>query len=359
MPAPVNTITTEQMIDGLNQEMIRQFDQENDRLMEILGIFGVEVLAANTTLFMTKIEGSLTEEERAEGEEVPLSQYKVVDEPVGTFMPKFYRKATTAEAILKSGYVNACSRTDDKMLTQIRAQRLAEFFGYLKNGTGTASGDTLQAVLAQVDATLNGALEDHGDETARIIHFVNRFDIADYLAHATVTTQTAYGMTYIESFLGVQDIFVTNRVPKGTVYALPVENLRIFGTDINELKKGGLTYLDSANGLIGVAHNPDYKSASTETHVISGMMLFAEVKDYIVAGTIGAAAASLSGDFAVEAVDEAESEPVDDPAVPESVDENSKQADLVAYAAAHGIDLSGCKTNASKLEAIRAAEAGE
>lgn len=288
MPAPSNTITTQQMIDGLDQEMIRQFDQENDRLMEILGIFGVEVMAANTTLFMTKITGELTTEERAEGEEVPLSQYAVDREPVGTFMPKFYRKATTAEAILKSGYVNACSRTDDKMLTQIRAERLGEFFAYLKNGTGKAEGATLQAVLAQVDATLNGALEDHGDETARVIHFVNRFDIADYLANATVTTQTAYGMTYIESFLGVQDIFVTNRVPKGTVYALPVENIRIFGTDTAELAEAGLAYTTSANGLIGVAHTPAYKNASAETHAISGMMLFAEVKDYIVAGTIAA-----------------------------------------------------------------------
>ena len=151
MPAPTNTITTEQMVEGLNREMVRNFDQESDRLMELLGIFDVEVMAANTTLFMTKIEGELSTEERAEGEDVPLSQYKVVDEPVGTFMPKFYRKATTAEAILKSGYVTACGRTDDKMLTQIRAKRIGEFFDFLKLGTGTAQGDTLQAVLAQVD----------------------------------------------------------------------------------------------------------------------------------------------------------------------------------------------------------------
>lgn len=46
-------------------------------------------------------------------------------------------------------------------------------------------------------------------------------------------------------------------------------------------------------------------------------------------------------------------------AAPESVDESSKQAELVAYAAERGIDISGCRTNADKLDAIRAAEAAE
>ncbi len=347
MPAPNNTITTEQMIAGLNQEMIHRFDQESDRLMEILGIFGVETLAANTTLTMTKIEGELSTEERAEGEDVPLSQYEIVEEAVGTFVPKFYRKRTTAEAILKSGFVNACTRTDDKMITQIRGQRLAEFFGYLAKGTTKAAGDTLQAALAQADAKLNDELETHGDEASRIIHFVNRFDIADYLANASVTTQTVYGLTYIQSFLGVEDIFVTSRVPQGTVYALPVENIRIFATDFNELDKAGLTYETSENGLIGVAHTAEYGNASAETHAASGMLLFAEVKNYIVVATIGVAAASYSDEQPVEN------------AVPEKVTAKTNKDDLVAYAAAHDIDTSGCSSKAEIYEAIAAAETDE
>lgn len=45
--------------------------------------------------------------------------------------------------------------------------------------------------------------------------------------------------------------------------------------------------------------------------------------------------------------------------VPESVSESSTKAQLEAYAAAHGIDLSDCATNAQKLEKIRAAESQE
>lgn len=328
MPAPTNTTTTEQMVDGLNREMVRNFDQENDRLMEILGIFNVEVMAANTTLFMRKVEGELTTVERAEGEEVPLSQYHLVDKPVGTFMPKFYRKATTAEAILKSGYVGACVNTDSKMLSNIRGERLNEFFGFMAKGTGAASSMTLQGVFAQADAVLAGFMEDHGDEAGRIFHFVNRFDIADYLENAAITTQTAYGMTYIKSFLGVDDIFVTNKVPKGKVYVTPVSNIHVFGTDIDELAEAGLVYEKSANGLIGVAHTPAYKNASAETHAISGMMLFAEIMDYIVVGTIGEAKA------------------LDDMTVDE----------LKAYAARHSIDITGKTSKADILAVIKAAQ---
>lgn len=286
MPAQENTITTSQVLDGLDREMIRNFEQENDRLMEIIGITGVDVMSANTTLFMYKVKGSLNEAERAEGEEVPLSQYSLEKVPVGTFEPDFYRKATTAEAVLKNGFVNAVGRTDDKMITNVRAKRVNEFFEFMKLGTGEAYGGTLQKLLANVDAELSNKLEKNGDEAERIFHFVNTFDIADYLGDASITTQTVYGMRYIQSFLGVDDIFVTNRVPSGNVYATPGDNIHMYGCDFAELDKAGLSYVTSANGLLGVAHEPAYKNASCETHVASGMMLFPEVKDYIVVGSM-------------------------------------------------------------------------
>lgn len=290
MPAPTNTITTEQMIAGLDREMVRNFEQENSRLMELLGLVSVEVLPANTTLVQYKVTGALSTEDRAEGEEVPLSQYKLEKVAFDTFTPKPYRKVTTAESILKSGYVNAVINTDDKMVKQVRADRLSDFFTGLAKGTGTATGTTLQAVLAQVDAKLEDTLEANGDSADRIIHFVNRFDIADYLSTANVTTQTAYGMTYIQSFLGVNDIFVTSKVAKGTVWATPNDNIHIYSTDFSELSNGGLTYTTSDSGLIGVSHNAKYDHVSAETNVLSGMMMLPEMLDYIVKGTIAPAA---------------------------------------------------------------------
>lgn len=289
MTVLTNTITTAQMCAGLDREMIRVFDQENDRLMEILGIFGIEVMAAATALYQYKVKGELNTAKVAEGDEVPLSKYELEKIPVGELEIKPYRKLTTAQAVLKSGFSNAVGRTDDKMVKDIRADRLAEFFTFLGNGTSTATGKTLQALLAQTDAVLNDKLEEHGDSTERIIHFVNRFDIADYLSDASITTQTVYGMTYIKSFLGINDIFVTSKVEKNTLFATPVDNLHIYGTDFAELAQAGLDYAISASGLIGVHHDPAYNRTSCETYALTGMTIIPEITDYIVKGALGTA----------------------------------------------------------------------
>ncbi|MFR3450408.1 MAG: hypothetical protein ACLTSX_00880 [Collinsella sp.] len=131
----------------------------------------------------------------------------------------------------------------------------------------------LQAALAQVDAALENALEDNNDSTARIVHFVNRNDIADYLATAPITTQTVFGTTYIKDFLGVTDIFVTNKVPKGTIYATPVENIHIYGADFGALAQAGLSYTVQDGGLIGVHHVANYARTSAETHALSGVSM--------------------------------------------------------------------------------------
>lgn len=344
MPAPENAITTEQMVDGLNTEMIQRFNQENDRLAELLGNLEVETMPANTKLEMLKVTGKLNEAEVAEGEETPLSQYKTESVDVGTLEIEPFRKLTTAKAILKSGFANAVVKTDAKMLGQIRATRLDRFFKFLEKGAGEASGRTLQAALAQADATLNAKLEEHGDSAERIIHFVNGFDIADYLAEADVTTQNAYGMRYLQDFLGVTDIFITNRVPKGTVYVTPVENIHIYGTDYDELSKAGLNYEVAADGLIGVYHKPNYGRNSVETFVLTGMLLFAEVLDYIVKATIG------------EAVSTASLEVGDAPAFDPEGDEPPTGAntvnDIQAWAKAHDIDLTGKTRKDDMLEAI-------
>lgn len=172
------------------------------------------------------------------------------------------------------------------MIRDIRNNILADFFTFLQTGTGTATGTGMQATFAQVDATLNDKLESNGDSADRIIHFVNLFDIADYLAGAQVTTQTVFGMSYLQSFLGVNDIFQTNKVAKGTMWATPVENIHLYGADFNALADAGLSYTTQDGGLIGVHHEANYDRASAETYVTTGAMMIAENLDYIAKDTI-------------------------------------------------------------------------
>lgn len=286
MAALENTITTTEVVEALDIEFLKNFNGDISRLTEILGLFGPEIVPAGTAMYTYTVTGSLDTTSVAEGDEVPLSKYEVEKTPIGEHTVKPYRKLTTAQAILKAGFENAVMRTDAQMVKDIRTDVLKSFFTYLAKGTGTATGSGLQATLAQIDAKLSDTLETNGDAADRIVHFVNPYDIADYLGNAQVTTQTVYGMNYIQSFLGVTDIFVTNKVTENTVYATPVENIHVYGVDFASLSQAALEYTTQDGGLVGVHHDANYARTSSETYALVGCDLLAENLSYIVKGTI-------------------------------------------------------------------------
>lgn len=288
MAALNNTITTTDVATALDVEMSMNFDQEVNRLLEVLGIFGTEVVPAGTALYQYKVTGSLDGTTVDEGDEVPLSKYTVEKDPIGELVVKPYRKLTTAQAILKSGFENAVRKTDNKMVKDIRGGILTDFFTFLGNGTGTSTGAGLQAALAKADAALGDALEANNDSSDRYVHFVNRQDIADYLAKAAITTQTVFGMEYLQNFLGVTDVFITSKVTAGTIYVTPIENIHIYGVDFGALGAAELTYEQQENSLIGVHHEPNYSRTSAETYVLTGASFIPEAKNYIIKGTVTA-----------------------------------------------------------------------
>ncbi len=339
---PKNIITSTDIDAALSVEFIKNFNGDYDRLAEILGIFGVSTRAAGTALYQYTVSGSLNNGVYAatsdqavvegkiyytrsgsagsyvytkvaspktadiatyyeltessgtayeEGTQVALSNYTVSKSPIGDLSPVPYRKMTTAKAILQDGYEAAVLKTDAKMVSQIRAQIIGQFFAFLANGTGApAEGvtiNTLQKALAYADAALENAMETNGDQAdGAFVHFINRNDAADYLANATITTQTMFGMTYIQDFLGVQNVFLTNKIAAGDVYVTHADNIHAYGIDFGELADGGLVYQIGSNGLIGVAHKGAYDYASAETNVMTGLQLIPEVLDYIVKATI-------------------------------------------------------------------------
>lgn len=297
MPAPANLIDSEAINYGLTREFIANFNQDTDNLLRLLGIVSVERVGAGYTLTQHKVTGSLNNTKDAngssgtayvEGDLVSLSKYKMTETTIGKIKLRPYRKVTSAQAITEHGSVPAVVRIDQKMLADIRADILSQFFTFLGTGTGTATGKTLQACLAYMDAKLEDTLETNNDNGASysLVHFVNRTDVADYLATAQVTTQTAYGMTYIQDFLGVQNVFVTNKVAAKAPFVTASQNLHMYAPDFSELAQAGLSYTESDGGLIGVNHSPAYDHVSVETNVLTGATLFAEVTDYIVKGTI-------------------------------------------------------------------------
>ena len=285
-----NTVLAENIAKAQDIEMITRFNGEMDRLTEVLGLMPPEIVAAGTAMLQYVVTGDLNATTVAEGDEVPLSEYSVDPTQLDPIELKPYRKLTTAQAVLKGGYENAVAKTDAKMIAQVRKGILDGFFGLLGNGTSSVSGEGMQAVLAQAAAKIQNETENNDDFTGSPVYFVNPFDIADYLGNAQVSTQTVFGMTYIQSFLGVQNIMVTNKVAKGTVYATPAENIHIYGIDFSALAAAGMEYTTLDGSLIGVHHQPAYNRTSSETYVLSGALMVPEYKNYIVKGTVSPSA---------------------------------------------------------------------
>ena len=346
-----NTITRDYTVEALDKEFIANYRGELDRLVEFLGMFDIQTLAAGNSLYQYKVTGQLLNAatdpgtivyqktsdkdvvtgktyytksgdtytevqspakadlkdyyvayaspgsssgtEYVEGDRIARSLYKVEKIHIGDveFVP--YAKQTTAQAILKGGYENSIGRTDRKAVREMRSDILNKFFALLENGTNVvapAAGGTygLQQLLAFMDATLKDSMETNGDggDDVDAIYFVNRQDAAAYLANAPVTMQTAFGMTYLESFLGVQNVMLTNKVQQGTVRATTVENIHIYGMDFGTLASTELAYATDELGLIGVHHAVDYDHASAETYLVRSTNFIPEVLDYIVKGSM-------------------------------------------------------------------------
>ena len=203
-------------------EFTEMFGYSIKKLMEALGVTRKIAKQAGTVLKSYKATGTLESGAVAEGDTIPLSKYKTEAVNYKEITLKKWRKATSAEAITDRGYGEAGERTTDGMLKDVQKGIRKDFFTFLATGTGTATGATFQAALAQAWGQLQVLFED--DEIGAV-YFLNPLDVADYLATANITLQTAFGMTYVENFLGLGTVILNSSVPKGKIYATAKDNL--------------------------------------------------------------------------------------------------------------------------------------
>ena len=288
MAAETNLIKSEDLARAREIDFTYRFSESIKKLMEALGVTRKIAKQAGTVLKAYKATGTLQDGNVAEGDLIPLSKY--VTEPV-TFDEitlKKWRKATSAEAIVEKGYNQAVVMTTDAMLKDVQKGIRSTFFTFLGTGTGVASGDTFQATLAQSWGQLQVLFE---DDDIQSVYFMNPLDVADYLATANISLQTAFGMTYVENFLGLGTVIFNSSVPQGKIYATAKDNLVLYyipvnGADLNE----AFSFTSDQTGLIGIHEAPDYTNMTASDTVVSGIVLFAERLDGVVVGTIGAGA---------------------------------------------------------------------
>lgn len=286
-----NLITKADLARAREIDFVYLFNETVKKLMEALSVTRMIPKQAGTNLKAYKATGTLQDGSVPEGQLIPLSKYQVEPVTFAEIELKKWRKATTAEAISERGYDQACTMTTNAMLKDVQKGIRKTFFDFLaSSATGSSTvatsvtSTTFQGVLAQAWGNLEILFE---DDDVQAVYFMNPLDVADYLASAQISTQNAFGMKYVQDFLGLGSIFLNASVPKGTVYATAKDNIVLYyipvnGADLDEV----FDFTSDETGFIGIHEEPDYKTMTAEDTVMSGLVLFAERIDGIVIGKI-------------------------------------------------------------------------
>lgn len=284
--AEENLITQEQMRKAREVDFVERFGHNIiPKLMEALGVTRKIPMMEGTTMYVYKTVGTLQDGNVPEGEIIPLSQYRRTKEAIGEINLKKWRKAASAEAIKKSGYNEAVNETDAKLLNDVQKGIRTDFFNFLNGLDGTVvAKDTLQKVLAGTWGQLQVLFE---DDAVQAVHFINPLTIADYLGTAQITVQTAFGMNYVEDFLGLGTVIMNSRVPQGQVISTAKENLIMYYLTMNGEVAKAFDLTADTTGFVGIKSGyQNEERAQIESLIMSGIQLLVEYADGVVIGQI-------------------------------------------------------------------------
>ena len=243
-----------------------------------------------TVLKVKKVSGTLQSGDVAEGDEIPLSQYKVEERDFDTIKIEKYRKGVSLEAIAEKGYDAAVDQTDAEFKSDLQNKILDKFYGQLKMGSLVGHESTWQMAIAMAIGRVKDKFEKMKRTATGTAVWVNTLDVYKYVGVADITMQTAFGMNYIKNFLGADICFISSQIPENTVIATPLNNLVAYYVDPadSEFVKAGLAYtVDSETGFIGFHAQGTYERAISDMFAIMGVRLFAEYLDAIAYIAVG------------------------------------------------------------------------
>lgn len=286
--AESNLVKAAQMAKVREVDFVQQFTHSSlAKLIEVLGVTRKIPMMEGTTMYVYSTSGTLQSGSVDEGAIIPLSQYATTKTPVGEITLKKWRKAASAEAIKKSGYEAAVNETDAALLKDVQKAIRSDFFSLLTGsivGSTSLTGNGLQAALAEAWGQLQVKFE---DDTAAAVYFLNPLDVADYLAGASITVQNAFGMNYIEDFLGLGTVILSSRITRGTFVATAKENIVMYYLTMNGDIADAFSLTADELGYIGIKSGyQNEERAQIESLVMDGIQFFVEYAAGVVKGYI-------------------------------------------------------------------------
>lgn len=295
MAVIANTTTSAQItIQAKEIDLANRFTATWEALTEIMGIMRPIRKTPGTKLVSSKATVVLQDGAVAEGDEVPLSQATVIPVTTKDLILKKYRKRVTAETVEKYGAAVAVQKTDDALLNELQGVILDEFYAFALTGTLTGNEDTFQMAVSMAIGKAKDKFKKMRLNYGQIVVFANTLDVHRYLGATAITTQTSNGVEYLKNFLGADVLIASSEIPEGKVIAIPADNIILYYIDPadGDFAALGLEYTTGVGetNLIGVHKEGVYGRASGDTHVLMGMVMWAEYLDAIAVISFGAAA---------------------------------------------------------------------
>lgn len=270
-------------------DFVAQFTHNSlGKLIEVLGVTRKIPMMEGTTMYVYSMSGELANNGAVtEGDVIPLTKISQTKTAVGEITLHKWRKAVSAEAIKKSGYQTAVTETDAKLLSLVQNGIRADLFSFLNGtitGSESVSGTGLQAALAAGWGQIQVLFE---DDTAEAVYFVNPLDIADYLGSASISVQTAFGMNYIENFLGLGTVIMSSRITQGTFIATAKQNIIMYYLTMNGDIADAFSLTADELGYVGIKSGvQNDERAQIESLVMDGIQFLVEYAGGVVKGTI-------------------------------------------------------------------------
>lgn len=284
---PANMTQRSSFIKAAEIDFVTSFSKDMSTLRNLLGITRMMPMAEGQLIKTYKTTVTLANGSVDEGDIIPLSTVKREADKTYELTYKKYRDQVTVEAVQRSGFQHAVNQTDEDLLEKIQENITSGLLGFMATGTGTATGAGFQAAIAQGVGRLKMIWK--GKATGTPVFFVNPMDVAKYLGTAALTTQNAFGLTFVRDFMGVTLVEMPD-VPEGTYYATMSKNIVHAYPVVNsgEIAKMGFGFRTDETGVIGIAHNIVHNNLTSESVILTGSVIFAEMLDGVVKGTITA-----------------------------------------------------------------------
>lgn len=268
------------------QDFVSVFNLNWDALRNILGIMRPIRKAPGTKLISYKASVALESGAVDPGEVIPYSKATVVQAAMEDLTIQKYAKAVPIEDVNKYGAAIAIEKTDEAFRNQLQTNVLTSFYTFLNTGALTNIETTWQMALSMARGLVIDKFNKMRKSVTNVVGFANVLDAYKYLGAASITVQTAFGVSYVENFMGYSTLFLLSDpdIPEGTVVATPVENIDLYYVDPgdSEFARLGLNYTTAGEtNLIGFHAEGNYNTAVGASFAIMGMKLWAEYLDGI------------------------------------------------------------------------------